>query len=68
MGTVRARLSEREATALGLDGDALDRGRYAGSGQRLPTTEGFTSNFAAPEAHRNKNLRHGVLARQANAA
>src|SRR6202163_950772 len=26
--------------ALGLDGLALDRSRYAGSGQRLPTTEG----------------------------
>ena len=32
--------------ALGLDGDALDRSRYAGSRQRLPTTEGSqaTSN------------------------
>jgi transposase-like protein len=30
----------RKAMALGLDGDALDRGRHAGSGQRLPTTEG----------------------------
>src|SRR5262249_33769477 len=35
-----ARVPEREAMALGLDGDALDRGRDAGSGQRLPTTEG----------------------------
>ena len=35
-----ARMPEREAMALGLDGDALDRGRHAGSGQRLPTTEG----------------------------
>ena len=31
-----ARMPEREAMALGLDGDALDRGRHAGSGQRLP--------------------------------
>src|SRR3954462_12410217 len=32
--------------ALGLDGDALDRSRYARSSQRLPTTEGSqaTSN------------------------
>ena len=35
-----ARMPEREAMALGLDGDALDRGRHAGSGQRLPTAEG----------------------------
>jgi len=35
-----ARMPEREAMALGLDGDALDRGRHAGSSQRLPTTEG----------------------------
>src|SRR5262249_3421952 len=35
-----ARMPKREAMALGLDGDALDRGRDAGSGQRLPTTEG----------------------------
>ena len=35
-----ARLPEREAMALGLDGDPLDRSRYAGSGQRLPTIEG----------------------------
>src|SRR5262249_502554 len=34
------RMPKREAMALGLDGDALDRGRHAGSGQRLPTTEG----------------------------
>src|SRR5262249_44591153 len=34
------RMPKREAMALGLDGDALDRGRDAGSGQRLPTTEG----------------------------
>jgi hypothetical protein len=34
-----ARMPEREAMALGLDGDALDRGRHAGSGQRLPTTD-----------------------------
>jgi hypothetical protein len=33
-----ARISEREAMALGLNGNALDRGRHAGSGQRLPTT------------------------------
>ena len=31
---------ERRLTELGLDGDALDRGRHAGSGQRLPTAEG----------------------------
>src|SRR4029077_7888782 len=30
----------RKTLALGLDGDALDRSRYAGSSQRLPTTEG----------------------------
>ena len=43
-----ARMPEREAMALGLDGDALDRGRHAGSGQRLPTTEGSqaASNIA----------------------
>src|SRR5438876_9782108 len=43
-----ARMPEREAMALGLDGDALDRGRHAGSGQRLPTTEGLqaASNVA----------------------
>src|SRR6266487_3752297 len=35
-----ARLPQREAMALGLDGDALDHGRHAGSSQRLPTTEG----------------------------
>ena len=35
-----ARLPKREAMALGLDGDPLDRSRYAGSGQRLPTIEG----------------------------
>jgi hypothetical protein len=35
-----ASLPEREAMALGLDGDALDRGCYARSGQRLPTIEG----------------------------
>ena len=33
-------LPQREAMALRLDGDAMDRGRHAGSGQRLPTTEG----------------------------
>jgi len=40
------RLPEREAMALGRDGNALDRSRYARSGQRLPTTEGSqaTSN------------------------
>ena len=32
MGTVRRVLPEREAMALGLDGDALDRGGHAGSG------------------------------------
>src|SRR6266568_3203867 len=35
-----ARLPQREAMALGLDGDALDRSRYEGSRQRLSTTEG----------------------------
>ena len=35
-----ARLPQREAMALGIDGDALDRSRNAGSRQRLPTTEG----------------------------
>ena len=29
-----------EALALGFNGDALDRSRYAGGSQRLPTTEG----------------------------
>src|SRR5262249_58222904 len=33
-------MPKREAMALGVDGDALDRGRHAGSRQRLPTTEG----------------------------
>jgi hypothetical protein len=65
-----ARMPEREAMALGLDGDALDRGRHAGSSQRLPTTEGSqaASNVAGPalEAHHNKDS-HG-LARQAIAA
>ena len=40
MGTVRRVCPEREAMALVLHGDALDRGRDAGSGQRLPPTEG----------------------------
>src|SRR2546429_8054110 len=40
MSTGAARLPQREAMALGLDGDALDRSRYAGGGQRLSTTEG----------------------------
>ena len=31
--------------ALGCDGDALDRGRYAGSSQRLPKTEGSQAGF-----------------------
>src|ERR1700730_12354376 len=35
-----ARLPQRKTLALGLDGDALDRSRDAGSSQRLPTTEG----------------------------
>src|ERR1019366_5790340 len=39
-GHSAARLPEREAMALGRDGDALDRGRYAGSSQRLPKIEG----------------------------
>src|SRR5262249_7552303 len=34
------RLPQREAMALGLNGDALDRSRYAGSRQRFSTTEG----------------------------
>src|SRR5262249_42539727 len=46
-----ARMPEREAMALGLDGDALDRGRHAGSGQRLPTTEG--SQAASNDAGRS---------------
>ena len=33
-------LPQREALALGLNGNALDRSRHAGSSQRLPTTEG----------------------------
>ena len=32
MGAVRRTVPEREAMALGLDGDALDRGGHAGSG------------------------------------
>ena len=63
-------MPEREAMALGLDGDALDRSRYAGSGQRLPTTEvaqATSSVTCRSEAHQNKNS-HGVLACQANAA
>jgi hypothetical protein len=40
MSTVRPRLPQREAIALGLNGDALDRSRYAGSRQRFSTTEG----------------------------
>ena len=40
MATVRARLPEREALALGVHGLALDRCRYAGSRQRFPTAEG----------------------------
>ena len=66
-----ARLPQRETMALGLDGDALDRSRYAGSSQRLPTTEGSQATSSAtcrsgsaPE----QKLTHGVLARQANAA
>jgi hypothetical protein len=47
MSTVLARLPEREAMALGLDGDALDRGRNAGSGQRLSTTEGSQATSSA---------------------
>jgi len=40
MGTGPACLPQREAMALRLDGNAMDRGRHAGSRQRLPTTEG----------------------------
>ena len=40
-----ARLPEREALAFGFHGLALDRSRYAGSGQRLPTTEGSQATF-----------------------
>jgi hypothetical protein len=54
-------LPEREAMALGRDGNALDRSRYARSGQRLPTLR------AGLEAHRNKNSPHRVIARKADA-
>jgi hypothetical protein len=40
-------MPEREAMALGSDGDALDRGGYAASGQRLPTTEGFATTLTS---------------------
>src|ERR1700730_5818982 len=40
-----ARLPEREALAFGFHGLALDRSRYAGSGQRLPDDLRLTSNF-----------------------
>src|SRR4029077_3472505 len=42
-----ARLPQRKTLALGLDGDALDRSRYAGSSQRLPTTEGSQGTSSA---------------------
>jgi putative transposase len=64
-----ARMPDGEAMALGLDGDALDRGRHAGSGQRLPTTEG--SQAASNVARRSGSSpqdSHGLIARQADAA
>src|SRR5438094_3866812 len=57
-----ARMPEREAMALGLDGDALDRGRHAGSGQRLPTTEG--SQAASNVARRSGSSPQQGLTRQ----
>src|SRR6266516_2762866 len=57
-----ARMQEREAMALGLDGDALDRGRHAGSGQRLPTTEG--SQAASNVARRSGSSPQQGLTRQ----
>ena len=57
--------------ALGLDGDALDRSRYAGAAKgfpRLKAHKQLPTLRAALEAHRNKNSPHGVIARQANAA
>src|SRR6266508_4077218 len=43
-----SRLPQREAMAIGLDGAALDRGRHAGSGQRLPPTEGSQATSGTP--------------------
>ena len=57
-----ARMPEREAMALGLDGDALDRGRHAGSGQRLPTTEG--SQAASSVAGRSGSSSQQKLTRR----
>src|SRR5206468_2154367 len=57
-----ARMPEREAMALGLDGDSLDRGRHAGSGQRLPTTEG--SQAASNVARRSGSSPQQGLTRQ----
>ena len=53
-----ARLPQREAMALGIDGDALDRSRNAGSRQRLPTTEGSQATSSVtcrPGSSPNKN-------------
>jgi hypothetical protein len=64
-------MPEREAMELGLDGDVLDRGRHAGSGQRLPTAEGSqaaSSVAGRPGSSPQQKLSHGVLARQAIAA
>src|SRR5437867_9554574 len=55
-------MPEREAMALGLDGDALDRGRHAGSGQRLPTTKG--SQAASNVAGRSGSPPQQGLTRQ----
>ena len=63
-------MPEREAMALGLDGDALDRGamQEAARGfRRLTAHKQLPALRAALEAHHNKNS-HGVLARQAIAA
>jgi len=43
------RLPEREALPLGIHGLALDRSRYAGSGQGLPTTEGSQATSGASQ-------------------
>src|SRR5207342_3379055 len=43
-----ARLPQREAMAIGLDGAAMDRGGYAGSSKRLPPTEGAQATTNAP--------------------
>jgi putative transposase len=71
MGHGAARLPQRKTLALGLDGDALDRSRYAGSSQRLPTLKAhkqLPALRAALEAHQTRNSTRDVLARQANAA